>query len=313
MLSSLDAPGTSEVEGGLWAARISNPIRRSQLYNTLCRTVVPEWLRAQPQAADPEETKLNLPLSILLAEDNEVNREVAIGMANKLGCAVEVARNGREAVAALDYGRHALILMDVQMPEMDGITATAAIRGREQGTGRHIPIIAMTAHAMQGDRERCLAAGMDDYISKPIRIGPLREAILAWGVKDEPPPEPEFRSFSVKLLGVSCMNDPKLTCEVLRLMLKGVPVRLERLETAVGAGDRARVSAEAHGLKGAFVTVGARDLAVACQDLMSPCDPEDFAAIEKAYQPIRSQWESLEIEANRYLDSLSRSLTVEQG
>ena len=178
-------------------------------------------------------------------------------MVERLGCRVEAVRNGREAIEALDYDRHDLVLMDVQMPEMDGFTATAAIREREQDTGRHIPIIAMTAHAMQGDRERCLAAGMDGYLSKPIRPGPLREALLAWGAEDEQPSdgagrrqEPEFRSFSAAILGESCGNDPKLTCEVLGLMLKGVPVRLERLEAAVGRGDGRQVSWEAHGLKG---------------------------------------------------------------
>ena len=172
---------------------------------------------------------------------------------------MEAVGNGREAVEALDYGRHDLVLMDVQMPEMDGFAATAAIRERERGTGRHIPIIALTAHAMQGDRERCLAAGMDDYITKPLRPGPLREALRAWGpgttgrpMGPGSPPGRAFRSFAAEVLGESCGDDPGLIREVLGLMLGNVPVRLDRLEAAVAAGDGSQVSWEAHGLKGAF-------------------------------------------------------------
>ena len=177
----------------------------------------PSRLRVRPPAADAEAMKLPSPLRILLAEDNEVNRQVAIGMVERLGCEVEAVWNGREAVEALDYDRHDLILMDVQMPEMDGFAATAAIRERERGTGRHIPIIAMTAHAMQGDRERCLAAGMDDYLSKPIRPGPLREALRAWGGQGRAGrrsrrgrvEEPESPTSFAEGLRDSCGNDPE--------------------------------------------------------------------------------------------------------
>ena len=210
-------------------------------------TDVPGSLRGGHPADGSAETRRLSSLRILVAEDNEVNRRVAIGMAEQLGCAVQAVCNGREAVEALDHCRHDLVLMDVQMPEMDGFTATAAIRERERGSGRHIPIIALTAHAMQGDRERCLAAGMDGYIAKPIRLGRLRDVLDAWGIRDQPPSdgaghrrEPEVRSFSVEILGESCGDDPNLIREVLGLMLEGVPVRLKRLEAAIRAGEDAR-------------------------------------------------------------------------
>jgi CheY-like chemotaxis protein len=116
-------------------------------------------------------------LRILLTEDHIINQRVALLILERQGHSVVLANNGREAVAATAKEPFALVLMDVQMPEMDGLEAASAIRNQEKGTGRHVPIIAMTAHARNEDRERCLAAGMDDYISKPIRAAKLLEMI----------------------------------------------------------------------------------------------------------------------------------------
>ena len=109
------------------------------------------------------------PLRVLLAEDNAVNRKVATRLLEKRGHQVVVTTNGKEALAALQKGTYDLVLMDVQMPEMDGFEATQTIRDSERGTGFHQPIIALTAHAVIGDRERCLEAGMDGYLTKPLR------------------------------------------------------------------------------------------------------------------------------------------------
>ncbi len=119
-------------------------------------------------------------MRILLAEDNLVNQRLAIGVLGKMGHQVTVATTGNEVLSQLNAAPFDLVLMDVQMPEMDGLEATAEIRRREQSTGQHIPIIAMTAHAMSGDRDRCLQAGMDDYLSKPIRAHELGERLAAW-------------------------------------------------------------------------------------------------------------------------------------
>ena len=118
-------------------------------------------------------------LHILLAEDSLVNQKLAVALLEGQGHTVTVVNNGKEAVAATAAQKFDLVLMDVQMPEMDGLEATEQIRAREQQTGTHLPIIAMTAHALKGDRERCLAAGMDDYVAKPIRAEELFQAIDA--------------------------------------------------------------------------------------------------------------------------------------
>ena len=116
-------------------------------------------------------------LSILLAEDNAVNQKLAVRLLEKWGHQVVVVGNGKEALAVVEQQRFDVVLMDVQMPEMDGLEATATIRAGEHATNRHLPIIAMTAHAMKGDQERCLAAGMDGYLTKPLQIKELRATL----------------------------------------------------------------------------------------------------------------------------------------
>jgi two-component system, sensor histidine kinase and response regulator len=152
-------------------AYLTKPIKRSDLLEAI-KVVLGSQTGAE--ASPPLVTVHSLResrgrLRILLAEDNRVNQVLAVRLLEKRGHEVTVAGNGEEALEALDRQAFDLVLMDVQMPEMDGLQATAAIRKGEMNTGKHIPIIAMTAHAMAGDKERCLGAGMDDYLTKPIR------------------------------------------------------------------------------------------------------------------------------------------------
>jgi len=163
------------------AAYLLKPIRQSELREAIARVLVAK----EQNGAIPLVTRYSLqdardPLSslrVLLVEDNAVNRLLATRLLEKRGHRVAVATNGREALDALENESYDLIFMDVQMPEIDGIEATVAIREREKANGNHQPIIALTAHAMKGDEERCLNAGMDGYLSKPIRPQELDEIL----------------------------------------------------------------------------------------------------------------------------------------
>jgi two-component system sensor histidine kinase/response regulator len=169
-------------------AYLTKPLRQTQLLECLCLLLAPDSTAGTPPNAEspPLITRHTLSESqagpkprLLLAEDNPVNQKVACKMLEKLGYRVDVAGNGQEAVAAHERARYPLIFMDCQMPEVDGFEATALIRKME-GRSAHTPIVAMTANAMQGDRERCLAAGMDDYIAKPVRPKELQAVLDTW-------------------------------------------------------------------------------------------------------------------------------------
>ncbi len=161
------------------AAYLTKPVRRADLLNALLKALTVSRFPA-PTAQPPRRRtfeKASCPLHLLVVEDNLVNQRLAVRLLEKFGHTVFAAGNGHEALAALDDHHFDAVFMDVEMPGMDGYEATAAIRAKEGKSGQHIPVIAMTAHAMKGDRERCLAAGMDCYVSKPLHPGALIEAL----------------------------------------------------------------------------------------------------------------------------------------
>ncbi|MEX0585022.1 MAG: response regulator, partial [Pirellulales bacterium] len=170
MLSSCDRPGdVARCERLGITSYLVKPVRQSELFDAVVLALGVRSIDDDVVAPDRQPAYRLRPLRILLAEDSLVNQKLTVGLMRKHGHEIVVANNGEEAVAALTDGRFDLVLMDVQMPEMDGLEAAALIRSLERGTPRHIPIIAMTAHAMASDREQCIKAGMDGYVTKPIR------------------------------------------------------------------------------------------------------------------------------------------------
>jgi two-component system, sensor histidine kinase and response regulator len=203
-------------------------------------------------------------LQVLLVEDNLTNQAVALLRLREWGCAVTSVRNGREAVEACSEQNFDVVLMDVQMPEMDGLTATRLIRDKERVTARRTPIIAMTAHAMRGDRERCLEAGMDSYISKPINRVNLLQSIQAVVGDKLQPSSATLRLRPAKAfernqpwLGAPCDANGDLDYEIVQAFLEEAPALIRRVERALAEGDSAALSDSAHALKGAAAQIGA--------------------------------------------------------
>ncbi len=198
MLNSLDIASIEpELRGN--SHFLIKPVTRGNLLHAILKALGKEARgKEQPRSAPPDGNVLRSgtrPLHILLAEDNAVNQKVAARLLERQGHSVEIAANGADALAAYSAGNFDLILMDVQMPQMNGYDATHAIRAEEAGTGRHVPIVAMTAHAMKGDREICLDAGMDDYMSKPIHPQELLSALARWIRQEAPPLEEQLPDY----------------------------------------------------------------------------------------------------------------------
>ena len=228
----------------LFAAILTKPLRRSQLLNCVTRamTAAPDGLledtaiRAVPTAAAAARTFVP---KILLVEDNPVNREVAVGMLESLGCTAHAAENGWLALEAMNNDAFDAVLMDCQMPVMDGLTATAELRRREQNSGgARLPVIALTANTMEGDRERCLAAGMDDFLSKPFTQQQLAALLKRW-LALHVLPESERRDSSrlplidaAVLRNITALARPTLLNSMIELYLKHSPQLIGAIERA---------------------------------------------------------------------------------
>jgi two-component system, sensor histidine kinase and response regulator len=281
------------------AAHLVKPIVESELLDVV--TSVLEGPGAPAAGTEPgagDDFAPVRPLHILLAEDNAVNQRVALKVLERWGHTVEVVETGTAALEAVEARRFDLVLMDMQMPEMDGFDAVAAIRAKEQGSGRHVPIVAMTAHAMKGDRERCLEAGADGYVAKPFRRADLRQAI-ARAVPDAltaPPataPVPAETGDVVPGAGPRpgldeaaildrVEGDRALLAEVVDLFVADSPSLLGALQTAVDAGDPTALKAAAHTLKGSAANFGPSrlvELALELEELGRAGDAASAAAV----------------------------------
>jgi len=251
------------------SAYLTKPVKQSELFDVVV-SVLSDPVVEKPKS--PKKTRAKRGLRVLLAEDNQVNQLVASRILEKLGHQVTVVSSGRQAVSAAQAGKFDVIVMDVQMPEMDGLEATAEIRRWERTTGKHVPIIAMTAHAMKGDRERCLEAGMDGYTSKPIRIKELEQAIsklvptvsvdVPVSKSDEAEPVIDHRAVLEGFGG-----NRRLLSQSIRLFLADYPQRLAEIREAIGRGDANALARAAHALKGSVGNFALKDVFAIAQRL----------------------------------------------
>jgi CheY-like chemotaxis protein/HPt (histidine-containing phosphotransfer) domain-containing protein len=255
----LDAQGAALRRRGV-AAWSSKPVAAAQLHECLRRLLA----NAPAPVAPPPAPEVPAPAApagkLLIVEDNAVNQKVALGIVKQLGFEADLAVHGLNALEALGHDRYDAVLMDCQMPVMDGYQATREIRLREGGR-RRLPIIAFTANADQGDRERCLEAGMDDYITKPVRPDELRTTIERWVRPPEPCVDPEVIESLRALQGP---GEPDLVAELVALFEQDGPAALAQLRAAVAARDVALAKQTAHTLKGCAANIGAKGLAERC-------------------------------------------------
>jgi CheY-like chemotaxis protein/HPt (histidine-containing phosphotransfer) domain-containing protein len=305
----------------------------------LAKSAGPKFLPPPSAGAVAEESIAGAALRILLVEDNATNQMLVHRVLQKQGHAITVAGNGREALARLQISDWQvadsrsvggafpfdLILMDVQMPEMDGLEATAAIRAHEKKTGSHIPILAMTAHAMKGDREECLGAGMDGYLSKPIQPAELRRAITALVAQEKllaakgpqmdeskrislignSPSQAVDRAAALEVAG----GDAELLKGLITCFLSDCPGLLVNLRAALAAQDGRALHGAAHAIKGSVNLFGATDAWNEAQRLETMGRQNEFIHAAQVCAAVEAQIERVKQELAAFLQDISEGIS----
>jgi len=304
------------------AGSASKPVRREDLFNLLCNNLSGSpgsgsQLSAAPDTGQtPMQPFAHLNARILLAEDNPTNQQVALGILKKFGLCADAVADGAEAIKALKSIAYDLVLMDVRMPVMDGIEATRQIRDEHSEVRDHaIPIIAMTANAMECDRDKCLAAGMNDYVSKPVSPEALRKALKQWlGVRNS-----EFSPTRANVVPTHAvdsdvmiwdrvgllrrlMGDHQLATNVIELFLEDIPLQIRVLREFLEVGDVSGCGRQAHSIKGASASVGAERLREVAGELEKAGNAGDLGAVRNHIAALEAQFfrvrETMRMEAD---------------
>ena len=328
MLTSLGARGdVKRFEEIGFSGYLTKPVRVQDLFGVLSialgepvgasRSARPIATRHSTREALP--SFKNSKARILMAEDNATNQQVALGILKNLGLHADAVANGREAVDALKTIPYDIVLMDVQMPEMDGYEAARAIRDPQTGvTNPSVPIVAMTANAMQGDRSKCLEAGMDDYVAKPIAPRALAEALAKWIPKDTdaapaptatvqpipppappppaaplPPPADDRPVWDKDDLMDRLMDDEKLARTITEVFLTDVPRQLDVLDENLKAADAAAIRLHAHAVKGAASNVGGKRLFSVALEMENAAKEQNVPAAAARMPDLRHEFEAL--------------------
>lgn len=312
LLTSLEQTGLNQGarDAGI-SACLTKPVRQSQLYDVIANVMGDHSYPTREEKGETVQPREYLPrheARILVAEDNVVNQQVAVHMLEASGYQAEAVANGREAVEAAASHSYAAILMDCQMPEMDGFTATAEIR-RMEGTTRHTPIIALTANALKGEREKCLAAGMDDYMAKPILPETLNSVLNHWlrssspatetstanGVEEVTTGASDQRDSLVDLRQLEELGDQDFITKLLQAFYAEANVILGRMREAEPQEAGIVLARAAHALKGSSGTVGAYRLLAVCLQLETAVHEHDLTAVPSLLDELEAEIEGIGI------------------
>lgn len=279
------------------ARYLMKPVKPSELLDTILSLLASPMPEPSAPTEAPRPAAPSPPIHILVAEDNLVNQRLVCRILEKQGYRVTVVEDGSQVLETWERGGIDLILMDVQMPNIDGLEATAQIRKREQTEGGHVPIVAMTAHAMKGDEERCLEAGMDAYVPKPVGKERLLETIHALMAQDRPdvhgttpsPADEELPVYDRATALARMDGDPELLQEIVALFLDESPTLIEEIRQCIADRDPQRLERAAHKLKGAIGNFGivesfekAKQLEMIAKDGRWDRVPEAMAELEDA-------------------------------
>ncbi len=270
-----------------FTAALSKPVRQSQLYNALVEALAadspPVAQAAAPAKAPQGRQESPLGLRVLLAEDNPINQKVAMRMMQKWDCHVVAVDDGNQVLAALADAEFDVVMMDCHMPGLDGYETSLEIRRLERVSGRHLPIIAMTANALDGDRDRCLSVGMDDYVRKPVKPADLWNALYIWterqrAIDVDHPGTDDSCPLDEGQLQQASGDDPELRSELLEEFWRSLPDALREVKQAVAESDGSALVLAAHRLKGSCWAIGAGPLGGVVARLESLGKSADLAA-----------------------------------
>jgi len=307
MLTSIGQPETSEKSViANFAAFLNKPIKQSHLYKVLIQVLVGQPVPVSPVSERPELINLrlaqHLPLRILLAEDNVVNQKVGLLLLQRLGYRADVVSNGLEVLEALRRQPYDVVLMDVQMPQLDGLAATQRIC-QEWSPPQRPRLIALTANAMQGDREMCLSAGMNDYISKPLRLQELARALSQcqpfvshWAAVEVKPPSTQSEGLDAGVFVTlrQMLGQDQFLAEVIDIYLEDAPKLLEVMKKAVAQGKAISLQQAAHTLKSSSAIFGATSLSHFCQELEVSGSTGTWAKAAALMSQVETEYEKVQ-------------------
>jgi len=315
MLTSLGSGNARAIKEAGITASLNKPVKEAALLETILQALSVRRTESQPgaleESSDAGSGARSHALRVLVAEDNPVNQKVAARMLEKLGHRADIVGNGKEAVSALSTVPYDIVLMDCNMPEMDGFEATGAIRSAEPPTRRTV-IIAMTANALEGDRDRCLAAGMDDYLSKPITQQRLAACLASWMPRSAEEPETttmlleDFEPESIdqdrlrELAALGDEDDPLWLKTIVSTFLGDLSTRIIRLKAALEEENAEEFRTVAHALKGSAGNMGAMRLAEIAREMQTLGEARRLeqghmlvSRIEKEAERVRSELSAL--------------------